>query len=309
MQSNMEKDCDTLKNALKTKGDVLVDFILSKKLEDRLKLRENYKACWGKDLLEDINRHLHGNFKKAVKGMFMRKAEFDAECLHHAMKGMGTEDDCLIEILCTRSNEQLKEIIKEFELLSPNSSLEDWVRGDTSGAYRNLLISLLQCKRSDNSVPDDSRCRQLAEELYKAGEKRLGTNEDIFNKIFALSSPPEIFSINQYYSTISKHNLRKAIEREYSGNAQKALVTVLDSTLSQTDYYANRIHKAVKGIGTHDKMLIRALVSREEIDIPEIRESYKRIFGKSMVDDIRSDTSGDYRKLLLGIATVNNLSQ
>ena len=44
MQSNMEKDCDTLKNALKTKGEVLVDFILSKKLEDRLKLRENYKA-------------------------------------------------------------------------------------------------------------------------------------------------------------------------------------------------------------------------------------------------------------------------
>ena len=50
-------------------------------------------------------------------------------------------------------------------------------------------------------------------------------------------------------------------------------------------------------------MLIRALVSREENDISEIRECYKNIFGKDMVDDIKSDTSGDYRTLLVGIAS------
>ena len=52
-------------------------------------------------------------------------------------------------------------------------------------------------------------------------------------------------------------------------------------------------------------MLIRALVAREEIDIPEIRQSYQKLFGRSMIDDIRKDTSGDYRKILLGLASVN----
>jgi annexin A7/11 len=300
-----EKDCETLKNGLKNKGDALVDFVLSKNKEARQKIRASYKACYGKDLLSDIDHHLHANLKKTVKGLFMRPAEFDAYNLYHAMKGVGTTEDALIEIICTRTNDQLKEIIKEFEEFSPKATLEQWVAGDTSGAFRNLLVALLQCKRSDNSVPDDSKCRQLAAELYQAGEKRLGTNEDVFNKIFCLSSPPEIFSINDHYTSFSKNPLRKAISREYFGNSEKALTTILDYIISPSDYYANRIRKAVKGLGTHDRMLIRALVAREEIDIPEIRQSYQKLFGRSMIDDIRKDTSGDYRKLLLGLASVN----
>ena len=52
-------------------------------------------------------------------------------------------------------------------------------------------------------------------------------------------------------------------------------------------------------------MLIRALVSREEIDMSEIRECYKNLFGKDMVDDIKGDTSGDYGKILVAIANTN----
>ena len=152
-------------------------------------------------------------------------------------------------------------------------------------------------------MPDEIKCEKLALELFKAGEDKLGTSEEVFNKIFSISSPPEIFSINEHYSKVSKFTLRKAIEKEYSGDCEKALLTVLDSILNITEYYARRINKSVKGIGTSDRMLIRALVSREENDISEIRECYKNIFGKDMVDDIKSDTSGDYRTLLVGIAS------
>ena len=62
-----EKDCETLKNGLKNKGDALVDFILSKNKEARQKIRASYKACYGKDLLSDIDHHLHANLKKTVK--------------------------------------------------------------------------------------------------------------------------------------------------------------------------------------------------------------------------------------------------
>ena len=59
----------------------------------------------------------------------------------------------------------------------------------------------------------------------------------------------------------------------------------------------------MSGLGTMDATLIRILVTRNEIDMPQIRETYKRIFNKDMIKDIKDDTSGDYRKLLVKLAS------
>ena len=48
-------------------------------------------------------------------------------------------------------------------------------------------------------------------------------------------------------------------------------------------------------------MLIRVLVSREEIDIREMAVQYKAVIGKDMVKDIIDDTSGDYKNVLVAI--------
>lgn len=305
MNKDLEKECEALKNALKEKGDTLIDFILTRTNKERQTIREGYKACWGIDLLDDINKNLTHNFKRTVRALFQRPAEFDAESLYYAMKGLGTDEDTLIEILCTRSNEELKVINEEFSKISPNCTLEKWIEGETSGSFKKLLISLIQCKRSENSIPDENRCEQLAVKLYQAGESKVGTNEDVFNKIFCVCSPPEIFSINEHYSKISQYTLRKAIEQEYSRDAKLALLTILDGIINPSEYFARRINKSIKGMGTSDRMLIRLLVSREELDIREIRDSYKNIFGKNMADDIKGDTSGDYRKILVAIANSN----
>ena len=49
-------------------------------------------------------------------------------------------------------------------------------------------------------------------------------------------------------------------------------------------------------------MLIRVLVNRDEIDMPQIKQYYKQLYGKDMLDDIKNDTSGDYKKLLVELA-------
>ena len=305
MDNQLKDDCDELRKILSTKGDSLIQFVLSKNKSQRQDLRAAYKVCFGIDLLDDIDKHLSGNFKHLMIALFQRPTEFDAECLYKAMKGIGTDEDTLIEIICTRSNETLKRIKEEFKNKYPQYSLEKWISSETSGTFRKILISILQCLRKENTDYDENECAKIAKDLYEGGEKRLGTDEALFNKIFAISSPAEIFCINQKYSEISTNTLKRAIDKEYSRDIKKALLTILDGILNPAEYFARRVNQAVKGLGTNDKMLIRIIVSREGIDMEEMKKIYKNTFQKDMAEDIRSDTSGDYRKLLLGIVNQN----
>uniref|UniRef100_A0A183D2C2 Annexin n=1 Tax=Gongylonema pulchrum TaxID=637853 RepID=A0A183D2C2_9BILA len=61
----------------------------------------------------------------------------------------------------------------------------------------------------------------------------------------------------------------------------------------------------LQGFGTHDKDLIRIIVSRSEVDLALIRQQYEQSYGKSLVDAIRSECSGAYRDTLVAIVQGN----
>ncbi len=70
-------------------------------------------------------------------------------------QGLGTDDAALIEILCTLSNDEIVAVREEYRtgLMSlPRStnaaafetSMEGDIAGDTSGDYKDLLVTLCQ---------------------------------------------------------------------------------------------------------------------------------------------------------------------
>ncbi|KAK1322098.1 Annexin D5 [Acorus calamus] len=66
------------------------------------------------------------------------------------------------------------------------------------------------------------------------------------------------------------------------------------------------LHKAMKGLGTNDKTLIRVVVTRTEIDMYYIKAEFHKQFGKSLGDWIHSETSGHYRTFLLSLIGTNH---
>ena len=182
-------------------------------------------------------------------------------------------------------------------------SLESWVQEETSGNLRRLLISLLQANRSMNTMPDPMMCQSEAQALYMAGEGRLGTDESTFVRVFTQRSAAELDLISRSYQQLRGNTLHHAIDKEFSGDTKKLLHTILEGLQNPAAYFARRLRDSVEGVGTNDSRLVRVIVSRCEIDMPLIKQEYRRMYGRDLVYDIRSDTSGDYKKILTYLLT------
>jgi len=101
------------------------------------------------------------------------------------------------------------------------------------------------------------------------------------------------------YQAMRGHSLEQAVAREFSANAEKGLLTILQCARNRAEYFAHRLHHCLAGMGTKDRNLIRILVTRCDVDLGNIKREYEKMFGKSLQTDVSGDTSGDYKLALL----------
>ena len=296
-----QKDAEDLRKAMKGFGTdeaALIKICANRTNSQRQQIKAAYKATFGRDLISDLKSELHGKFEDAMIALFADPIEYDADQLREAMKGLGTNEDTLIEIIASRPPHILKAVKDRYQQ-KYQRDLETDVKKETSGTLQHLLIALLQCNRSVNSSPNVARCAEIAQEIHQAGEAKIGTDESVFNKYFCTLSPMELACVAQQYHKLTGHTILQAIDKEFSGDSKKALRTIVYATLSPSEYFATRVNDAIKGWGAKDHLLIRILITRDEIDMPQIKQYYKQLFGKDMVQAVKSDISGDYQKLMI----------
>lgn len=105
-------------------------------------------------------------------------------------------------------------------------NLEEDVKGDVSGYFKRFLVSLLAANRQESQPPDFNRAAQLARELYQGGERRLGTDEMVFNRIFAMESYAQLRLVFDEYQKLTGHPIESAIKSEMSTSVEQAFLTL-----------------------------------------------------------------------------------
>ncbi|KAM9293893.1 annexin A2-like [Gastrophryne carolinensis] len=295
-----ELDVDRLHGALATKDNLLtiVDVVTSLNNEQRQEVIQIYKEILEQDLLENVKKVLSGDLERVIIGLLKTPAAFDAQELKAAMKGLGTDEATLTEILSTRSNEQLLEIQTCYRT-EFKSQLEKDITSETSEPYLGLLLALAKGKREkDSGIIDYGLIEQDSKALSNLGPKN-APNTAQWISIFTGRPKGHLRRVFDHYKGSTSVDIEDGIKKIFKGDFQKALLILVAVIKDTPLYFADRIYNAMKGMGTDDKALVRTLISRSEEDLLSIRVAFRRKYGKSLYSSIQSDTKGDYRTALL----------
>ncbi|XP_063103286.1 annexin A3 [Cavia porcellus] len=296
-------DAEAIRKAIRgigTNEDSLINILTERSNAQRQLIVKEYLTAYEKELKDDLKGDLSGHFKHLMVGLVTPPAVFDAKQLKKSMKGTGTDEDALIEILTTRTSRQMKEVSQAYYTIY-KKSLGDAISSETSGDFRKALLTLADGRRDESLKVDEHLAKKDAQILYNAGENKWGTDEDKFTEILCLRSFPQLKLTFDEYKNISQKDIEDSIKGELSGHFEDLLLAIVRCVRSIPAFLAERLHCSLKGAGTDEFTLNRIMISRSEIDLLDIRYEFKKHYGYSLYSAIKSDTSGDYENTLLKI--------
>ncbi|XP_064192871.1 annexin A2-A-like [Anguilla rostrata] len=299
-----EKDAARIETAIKTKGvdeQTIIDILTRRSYSQRRDIAFAYERRAKKDMITALKGALSGSLETVILGLMKSTAQYDASELKASMKGLGTDEESLIEIVCSRSNEELVEIKRVYKELF-KKDLEKDVAGDTSGDFCKLLLALVQTKRSvPGSMVDYEKIDADARALYEAGVKRKGTDVATWISIMSERSVPHLQKVFERYKSYSPYNMQESIHKEVKGDLEKSFLTLVDCFENKQLYFATRLCNAMKSKGAKEKVVTRIMISRCEVDLMKIRTEFKKHYGKSLHQTIAEHTKGDYQRALLSL--------
>ncbi|XP_075067085.1 annexin A1-like [Mixophyes fleayi] len=302
-------DAANLDKAIKAKGvdeGTIIDILTKRTNYERQQIKAAYQQQTGKSLDDALKKALSSHLEEVVLGLMKTPAQFDALCLKNAVKGLGTDESTLVEVIVSRDNRELREINKVYKEEFKKELAKD-VASDTSGDFQKALLALLKGERSESTTVNEEQADNDARALYEAGEKRKGTDVSVFLNILTSRSVPHLRQVFTRYAKYSKNDMAKALDLELKGDLENCLISLVKVVISKPAYFAEKFFLAMKGSGTRHKDLIRLLVSRSEIDLNEIKTHYKRNYGKSLRQAIMEEKlKGDYETIVLAMCGPDN---
>ena len=299
----------TLHNMLNEKNinyDSFFSFLLSTTNYERQIIAEEYKSKFTKTIFDDINTQISNkDVKYIVTLMFYNYYELDARTLHKAIKEKRNEKP-IVEIFASRPSWFLQIVNDEYKKLYGITLKEE-----LSQEKKSDFISFLQCilvtpRLKTNFIKTEKQAGDVVQEIITKGLKKYGTDVELFKNLFVKNSREDLINICREFKAIDKkkRNLYDAVDDTISKTTRELIKAIIFAVVMPSQYFAHLIKKSIVGIGTDEETLSRVLVERHEIDMDFIRSYYKLETKRELVDDIIGDTSGNYQKITVKLASI-----
>ncbi|OQV18539.1 putative Annexin A4 [Hypsibius exemplaris] len=126
--------------------------------------------------------------------------------------------------------------------------------------------------------------------------EEVGPGRSILIPIFTGGSHAHLRHVFDEYKKICGVDIEKDITNEMTGDVADFFLTIIKLSRNPPAYFAERLYRAMKGIGTNEKEVVRVIVSRSEKDLGAVKTEFAKLYGKSLESFISGDFSGDAKK-------------
>ncbi|XP_060528123.1 annexin B9-like isoform X2 [Cylas formicarius] len=145
---------------------------------------------------------------------------------------------------------------------------------------------------------DDEADSQALKEAFKG----FGTDEDAVIDIIARRSNEQRRKIASRFKTMYGKDLIKELKSELRGNFEDVILALMTHPV---EFQAKELHKAITGLGTDEATIVEILGVHTNEEVVKIANGYEGLYQTSLEADIKGDTSGHLKRLLVSLSTGN----
>uniref|UniRef100_A0A3Q3JB35 Annexin n=1 Tax=Monopterus albus TaxID=43700 RepID=A0A3Q3JB35_MONAL len=288
--SNFRPDRDfiELQAALEKKDTVnLVRILTNRNNAQRQVIAKTFEDITHKDLTTSVKKATTGNLGVLLLELLMPPLEYEAHRLHQATARLGTDEETLMEILCTRSGSQLQEISATYKQLY-KKDLEKELKGETSGDFAKLVVALLNKENVAGVVQRDI-------EFLSASLNGSKADAGPWINILTSRSSDHLSKVFMGLELETGQTVDQTVEKRFTGDIRMGLKILVQCIQSPDVYLAKRLSTMktpiVQGI----------MVSHSEEDLLCIRAAFLKLTGTSLYTELQKHFKGDYLQVLLAI--------
>ncbi len=266
-------------------------------------LKQTYQQRHHRSLEGDIDSETSSYFKMTLLSILRGPLQQDVWCLQNALRGAGTKESVLNDVLIGRSNADMNAIKHAYQQ-TYHRSLESDVRGDLSAKTERLFSMILAASRQEESAPViPQQVDADVTELHRATEGKVGTEQLTVCSILSNRSNGHIRATANAYEHKYRIPLEKVIEREFSGHMEDALIQMIRVGTDRAMRDARLLEACMRGPGTKDERLVCQVVAIHWNPnyMAQVKGAYKVKYNKDLASRIRGETSGNYERLLLAM--------
>jgi len=224
-------DAKFLREAIQGPGtceNTLAGILCTRDNDELNAIEAKYKELYDVELKDDLESDVSGDFGSLclalVNGGRLDDddedlAEEEAKKLQEAGIGsLGTDEEHFNFILCNSSDKQLRNIMRKYKDITGQNLYED-IGNEFSGVLKDGYQAMLKCAYN--------KPRYFAERLHNA-MSGIGTDEGEVIRILVTRAEIDLEDIKDYYVQISGTPLVEEICKEFGGDLEKVLKSVVE---------------------------------------------------------------------------------
>ncbi|XP_051958217.1 annexin A11-like [Xyrauchen texanus] len=221
----------------------------------------------------------------------------DVEVLRKAMKGFGTDENAIIELLGSRTNRQRVPMVAGYKTTYGKDLVSD-LKSELTGNFESLVLAMMK-------TPTQFDVSELKEAIAGAG-----TDEACLIEILASRNNAEIQEINKLYKAEHKKSLEDAISSDTSGHFRRLLISLsqgnrderetVDISMAKQD--AQKLHAAGENkVGTDESQFNAILCARSKPHLRQVFHEYQQMCGREIEKSICREMSGNVESGMVAV--------